>query len=93
MVRLFRVAVLLSILPIFAHAQSRELVTLKQSKKSDAPHRHPDQYHLSQGCETCQAAKDPEYAHRNAREVILAFRIPRSTPISLFPLASDERNG
>jgi hypothetical protein len=87
MVRLLRVVVLLSILPIFAHAQSSVLVTLKLSKKSDAPTDIPIDITFPQGCETCQAVKDPAYARQNAREVILAFRIPRSTPISVFPMA------
>lgn len=83
MSRLFSTALCLFLFPLFASADDTVLVTLKLVKTPNAPTNVPIAIEFPPACKTCQEVHDSAYARQNTREVILAMRVPRSTPVNL----------
>ncbi len=81
--RLLIVALLLLSLTPAALCEEGVLVTLKLTKTDNAPAAVATKIGFSSACTTCSVVDDQAYARQNAREVILAIRIPRSQPIDL----------
>jgi len=79
--RLFESTLAFLLLAPLAHAQDTVLVTLKLVKKT--PDHLPVQVEFPTGCEVCKSVEDPAYVRQNAREIILAMRLPKSTPVEL----------
>ena len=67
----------------FACAQDGVLVTVKLVKTTSASTTIPVKVEFPANCKVCKVVDDPAYTRQNAREVILAMRIPRSTAIAL----------
>ncbi|MBB6142987.1 hypothetical protein HNQ77_000931 [Silvibacterium bohemicum] len=81
--RLFILALCMLAWPLAASAESTVLVTLKLVKTTTAPADLPVAIDFPSTCKACQLVEDPAYARQNTREVILAMRVPVSTPIPL----------
>jgi len=67
----------------FANCEQTVLVTLKLTKVDSAPLELPVKIQFPATCSSCVVVDDQAYARQNAREVILAMRIPLSTSIAL----------
>jgi hypothetical protein len=81
--RLRYILLYLSIFPLHAGAEGNVLVTLKLVKKAGVRVDLPVKLEFPKTCNACEIFEDPAYARQNQREVILAMRIPRSTPLDL----------
>lgn len=64
-----------------ASAEETVLITLKLLKST--PSVLPVQVKFPHECTACKSIDDPAYARQNAREIILAMRLPKSTPVDL----------
>jgi hypothetical protein len=73
----------LLIFPFTAAAEGTVLVTIKLAKKAGVGVELPVKLEFPESCSSCEIVKDPTYARQNQREVILAMRIPPSTPLHL----------
>jgi hypothetical protein len=65
------------------HAEETVLVTIKLVKTANAPADLPRTIHFPANCSDCKTIDDPAYERQNAREIILAMRIPRATFVDL----------
>jgi hypothetical protein len=81
--RRLNIVLCLLLFPLIALADDKVLVTLKLVKKTGAPADLPVKLEFPAGCKSCEVVEDPAYARQNTREVILAMRIPHSTPVDL----------
>lgn len=79
----FFLSVLLGAATTAAFADDTVLVTLKLAKTAQAPADMSALLNFPADCSTCKVIDDPIYARQNAREMILAMRVPRSTPLKL----------
>lgn len=64
-----------------ARAEDTVLVTLKLVKSVSAP--LPVRVEFRNICSVCATVEDPAYSRQNAREIVLAVRLPKSTSIDL----------
>jgi hypothetical protein len=83
MTRILTVAASLLLFPIVAFASDDVLVTIKLAKVAGAPVNLPVTLAFPTDCKSCRQVADPAYYRQNAREVILAMRVPTSTSLQL----------
>jgi hypothetical protein len=81
--RLIYILLCLLMFPRYAGAEDNVLVTLKLVKTAGASAELPVKLEFPRSCQTCEIVADAAFARQNTREVILAMRIPRSTPLDL----------
>lgn len=61
----------------------RVLITLELMKQTSAPKSIPVSVVFPQSCANCAVVHDSAYEKQNARQIVLAMRIPRSVELSL----------
>ncbi|HTV55363.1 MAG TPA: hypothetical protein VMI06_10650 [Terriglobia bacterium] len=83
MTRILAVAASLLSFSLIAFASDDVLVTLKLAKVAGAPAILPVTLAFPADCKSCQQVADPAYYRQNAREVILAMRVPTSKSLQL----------